>query len=536
MVITSLAVLTSARRIGAALTLAALGIVLPASACGFAQVQARIATPSAGYYRVAEPVPVTVNQKFDEASLALSVQPKAAYSVEFTKSGFQLRPILGWTPNTTYKVRIKKMASADHLSYVSNVDLHFRTQPHTGIAGFLVDGKAVTGQPTVRPSSHLGIAFTEPMKEASVKVLFQGQPLDPSKLQWAQDGKSVTLNNGLTPYRQVVLTMADGAVTAKGDPTTDTPTLNATVVGLAPSNNSSGIDKNFKVVAPILVVIDNAQVARPQAGLQDADVVYEYISEYSISRFTLIYFNQPAGQMGPVRSCRMINPYLITQYDGIQMCSGASVGTLHFMFGDPGGGLPYMKSSINDFDQGGHFFRVGFKAAPHNLYTDHDKAVRLRSELGVSPPTYLVDPTHPDTDIGTPSDAPQIPLHGVGYTYDGNARVYNPVDNGSPRIDTNHGGAQLQVKNVVLMHVNCHDAGWVEDENGGAHSVWYDMNGSGGADVYMDGKVVHGQWHTGTGDQAYFQNTQMPFFTDESGNFLRLDSGLTWIHVLGSCN
>ena len=53
----------------------------------------------------------------------------------------------------------------------------------------------------------------------------------------------------------------------------------------------------------MLVVEDNAGLARPQAGLQAADMAFEYISEYNISRFTLVYLNSPpAGQIGPVRS------------------------------------------------------------------------------------------------------------------------------------------------------------------------------------------------------------------------------------------
>ena len=96
------------------------------------------------------------------------------------------------------------------------------------------------------------------------------------------------------------------------------------------------------------------------------------------------------------------------------------------------------------------------------------------------------------------------------------------------------GGNQLAVKKVVVIHVPFHNAGWVEDVNGGAQSIWYDMNGSGPAEVWSDGKLVHATWHQGTAGQNYFDNTTQPMvFTDEAGNLLRLNTGLSWVHVVG---
>ena len=87
---------------------------------------------------------------------------------------------------------------------------------------------------------------------------------------------------------------------------------------------------------------------------------------------------------------------------------------------------------------------------------------------------------------------------------------------------------------MVLLHVPYHDAGWVEDENGGAHSVWYDLLGSGPAEVYSDGQLVRATWHMGDAGQMYYDNHAPVWFTDESGAVLLLNTGLTWIHVLGN--
>ncbi len=56
--------------------------------------------------------------------------------------------------------------------------------------------------------------------------------------------------------------------------------------------------------------------ARPQFGLSQADVVYEYLMEgYGITRFSAIYYGQPSSQIGPVRSARLINYYMGALYD-----------------------------------------------------------------------------------------------------------------------------------------------------------------------------------------------------------------------------
>jgi hypothetical protein len=61
------------------------------------------------------------------------------------------------------------------------------------------------------------------------------------------------------------------------------------------------------------------------------------------------------------------------------------------------------------------------------------------------------------------------------------------------------------------------------------------MLGSGPAEVWSDGKLVHATWHMGSGGpQWYFENHQPVWFTDEQGKVMELNSGLTWIHVVGN--
>jgi hypothetical protein len=504
-------------------------------ACWGQSISASVAKTKAGYVRLNEPVILVFSQKIDGKSVKLAVTPATGFKVEASNDRVTVTPLTGWRPNLTYAIEVKSVTSFDHSLQLNHWKGQFKTQPVVGIAGYLVDGQPVaTGSATISPLSKVTITFTAPMDTASAPPTINDQPLPAGAFSWAASGQSVDLAGPYLPYQAYQIGVGGSPVTTRGDVASDLAPLSATVIGLEPANSSSQIPASgFHTQPAILVVIDNAGLARPQSGLQSADMAFEYISEYNISRFTLMYFNTPASSIGPVRSCRMINPYLGMAFHGVTMCSGASDGTLGWLWGQHGApGIPVI---INDYDTGNHFFRVGFKEAPHNLYTDAGRVSKARAEsAAMGGGNYVVDPPHADVEMGTPSAPPSIPLQGVSYNFDTGGACYRPFDHGSPRVDEAAGG-QIGVKNVVLMHVPFGDAGWTEDVNGGAHSIRYGMNGSGPAEIWTNGKQVNATWHMGGDGQDFYQNTTQPlYFTDQAGNLIRLNTGLTWVHVVGN--
>ena len=69
---------------------------------------------------------------------------------------------------------------------------------------------------------------------------------------------------------------------------------------------------------PVLIKVSNYPASgRPHAGLSFADIVFEYYIGYGSNRFMALYYGQDASQIGPVRSGRLIDPYLVTLYEGI---------------------------------------------------------------------------------------------------------------------------------------------------------------------------------------------------------------------------
>src|SRR3989454_3556202 len=80
---------------------------------------------------------------------------------------------------------------------------------------------------------------------------------------------------------------------------------------------------------PAMVQIENSILARPQAGLQQADLVYEYLAEGGITRMTVIYFKPSGSQrIEPVRSARPVTIRLWHAYDGVIFFSGANAKVL----------------------------------------------------------------------------------------------------------------------------------------------------------------------------------------------------------------
>src|SRR5438270_3967220 len=114
--------------------------------------------------------------------------------------------------------------------------------------------------------------------------------------------------------------------------------------------------------APAMVQVENDPQSHPQYGLQKADMVYEYLTEGGITRFTLIYFNPQGGdRIEPVRSARLITLRLQKVYQGVVFFSGAS-SHVQGLLNDQH--LPSVDENATNV-----FSRDNSRRAPHNLIT-----------------------------------------------------------------------------------------------------------------------------------------------------------------------
>ena len=99
---------------------------------------------------------------------------------------------------------------------------------------------------------------------------------------------------------------------------------------------------------PVIVCINNDIAARPQLGIGQADVMYEFLMEgLSLTRFSAVYYGADSEEIGPVRSARLFNYYLGALYDAGVFCSGASDG-VRYQLKNNNQLFPYLDLDLDD--------------------------------------------------------------------------------------------------------------------------------------------------------------------------------------------
>jgi Protein of unknown function (DUF3048) N-terminal domain/Protein of unknown function (DUF3048) C-terminal domain len=118
-----------------------------------------------------------------------------------------------------------------------------------------------------------------------------------------------------------------------------------------------------KLSRVLAVKIDNIVTARPQTGLQSADLVYVIPVEGGLSRFMAVYSSHVPPVIGPVRSARQSDLDILRQFGRPAFAwSGATPHLVPFIERAPIVDLYAL--------QVGGYYRVGFRTAPENLYAN----------------------------------------------------------------------------------------------------------------------------------------------------------------------
>jgi hypothetical protein len=111
---------------------------------------------------------------------------------------------------------------------------------------------------------------------------------------------------------------------------------------------------------PLSIKIENSPASWPQMGLNSADVVYETRVEGGMSRFNCLFQSTLPEEVGPVRSARLSDAWIVPQYSALFYYSGSNSevkGRLN-------------SAGVTFGPSGDLLHRVSFKKAPHNLYMD----------------------------------------------------------------------------------------------------------------------------------------------------------------------
>ena len=278
---------------------------------------------------------------------------------------------------------------------------------------------------------------------------------------------------------------------------------------------------------PALVVkIDNAPKARPQAGINEADVVVEEGVEGGVTRLAAVFHSRDAGSVGPVRSARSTDIAIASELGRpLFAYSGANSVFARLLAGSP----------LFDVGVGrvpGAYRREPGRPATYNLFSS-------------TPPLFAAGP--PDAAapaplfayraVGEPAPASSEAAGRVQavwrrnitttvvYEWDPAAKAFARTQDGTPHVDT--ANTRVAPENVIFHVTRYHDTGLVD--RSGAPVPEADLIGDGEAWVLTDGRMIRGRWSKPSAEAV-------TAYVDGAGAAIRLTPGRTWVELVPEGN
>lgn len=276
------------------------------------------------------------------------------------------------------------------------------------------------------------------------------------------------------------------------------------------------------------VVVENHPTARPQSGLDQADIVYEMLVEGGITRFVGVFFSQEPDVVGPVRSARKYFIDLIGEFDnpvfvhiGYAQTNNPSTNALGEMIAQ---GVRRLGSSS------GEYWRVSYRSAPHNAYVNLQTLWEKAKVKGWTEiPNFDVWSFQDAADIEASEDLVDKIMLNWGDRGENTWSVTWEFDQAENRYkryigkDVVHYDAvtneQLTTRNVIILKVNQYPA------NDEANRIIIDVAGQGDALVFNDGAVIEGGWERPSRTDRYL-------ITNQSGDEVVFNRGTSWIMLV----
>lgn len=264
---------------------------------------------------------------------------------------------------------------------------------------------------------------------------------------------------------------------------------------------------------PVLAIkVENLAEARPQSGLDRADIVYEEPVEGGITRFIVVYQCHDANRVGPVRSARTTDPDVLAQ------------------FGRPAFGYSGSASNVTRVVDRADLIDVRYDVAvdaytrddgrpsPHNLYTSTRPLWKAaRSNQG--PPDAIFTYAHEFEARSRKVSSAHLPFSSYSDVYwKWSRRDAAWLRSHGTVAHTLENGSRVAAANVVVMQVEV-------TIPPGSFSPQVTLTGSGTAYVFREGRMVVGRWDRPTlGD--------VTTFVTRDGEEIPLAPGITWVELL----
>lgn len=303
--------------------------------------------------------------------------------------------------------------------------------------------------------------------------------------------------------------------------TTVAPTTSTTTVPATYPLTGEPVTNKVQQTSPAVVIkIDNVDQARPQTGLDYADVVYDAEVEGGLTRLAAVFQSAYPPEVGPVRSGRLTDEGIADDLNHpVLVFAGTNAIFLPLLMAQPA-------TVVDDDNHPEQFVRVG-NDAPHNLYSDVAKLAALSSTHTAPAPLFsFVKPGQAFTGSGVAPAAGvsfSFPAASVRWTWDAATGKWNRSQDATP--DVLADGHQISATNVMIYFVPYITSGVATGEGVAPAPIPEGiLTGTGNVWVFSGGKVVKGTWQR--------PNLTTPAtYTDHSGHPIALDRGNTWVEL-----
>jgi hypothetical protein len=248
----------------------------------------------------------------------------------------------------------------------------------------------------------------------------------------------------------------------------------------------------------LAVKVENLPAARPQYGLDHADIVMEEPVEGGITRFIAIFQCHNAGRIEPVRSGRLVDVDLLRPLGEVVFGYAGAIDPVVAKINSSG----FMKP-LSAMQYGPPtYYRDPAREAPHNLVTStqllYKAAAKAKFPDKLPKPLFAYGPlpkggtavsaVHVNYPIDVTSWAWGSTRDRWMRSYTGSYAGYS--DTGPAMLGDN---TQINAVNVVVLHVHEYPTQYVEDPTG-AHENELTLTGSGQAWVFRNGQEFKCTW------------------------------------------
>ena len=253
------------------------------------------------------------------------------------------------------------------------------------------------------------------------------------------------------------------------------------------------------------VKIENTPEARPQSGLDLADIVYEEVVEGGITRFWAIFNSAAPETVGPIRSVRAMDPLIVSSFGGVVAYSGGATVNVQALRAAP-------VTWVDEANAADSFFRERSRPAPHNLY-GRTALLWQRGGQPVPPTPHFSYLSEGAAFAGEPIAQFRLGFrmgYDVTYVWDGALGGWRRIQGVAPFVSTSL--APIAPTNVVVQFVP-----YFNDGEGA-------LIGEGDAWIFSAGQLVRGRWSK--------PNAIEPtHFVDGFGIPIPLTPGRTWVEL-----